>query len=254
MIQFEGIRNFRDFGGYATGNGRLKRGRLYRSAHHADATDADLDVMAKLDVAVVINLMRPIERQRFPSRRWKGFSAAVIDNDDSHDRGETWSDFLPQSDLSAASFRAYFKRFYRSACFTPRYIDLFRRYFHALAEADGAVLVHCAGGKDRTGILVALTHHLTGVRRDDIIADFLLTNDPAHVERVMPVFAAHIAETTGRVPSDEAMLVATCVEPHFLESTFDVIATRFGSVDAYFRMVLDVDHDKRAAVEARLLE
>jgi protein tyrosine/serine phosphatase len=254
MIQLEGVRNFRDFGGYAAGRGRLKRGRLYRSAHHAHATDADLEAMAGLDVAVVVNLMRPAERHYFPSRRWRGFAAAVIDNDDAEDRGETWTEFLRQSDLSAASFRGHYERFYRAACFTPRYVDLFRRYFQALAEAQGAVLVHCAGGKDRTGMLAALTHHLAGVGRDDIMADFLRTNDPAHMELVKPIFAAHIAETAGRTPGDAALRVAAGVEAQYLEAAFEAIVARHGSIDAYLGTVLGVDDDRRAAIEARLLE
>jgi protein-tyrosine phosphatase len=46
-----------------------------------------------------------------------------------------------------------------------------------IAGADGPVLVHCAAGKDRTGIGVALVLRLLGVHRDDVMADYLLTND-----------------------------------------------------------------------------
>ena len=38
---FEGIHNFRDFGGYAAEGGRVRRGKLFRSAHYATATDDD---------------------------------------------------------------------------------------------------------------------------------------------------------------------------------------------------------------------
>jgi hypothetical protein len=52
--QFEGIENFRDFGGYPTVCGRgLKRGVLYRSANHAYATDADLQALRDLGVGGV---------------------------------------------------------------------------------------------------------------------------------------------------------------------------------------------------------
>lgn len=44
-----------------------------------------------------------------------------------------------------------------------------------VAHADGPVLVHCAAGKDRTGISVALVLRLLGVSRDDVVADYLLT-------------------------------------------------------------------------------
>ena len=43
-IDFDLIENFRDFGGYGAGGGQgLRTGRLYRSGHHALATDADLE-------------------------------------------------------------------------------------------------------------------------------------------------------------------------------------------------------------------
>ena len=35
---FQAIDNFRDYGGYAVGDGRIASGRLYRSAHQARAT------------------------------------------------------------------------------------------------------------------------------------------------------------------------------------------------------------------------
>jgi protein tyrosine/serine phosphatase len=253
-MNLDGVRNFRDFGGYAAKKGRVKRAKLYRSAHLADATDEDVDMMAGLGVAVIVNLLRPTERQRFPSPRWRHFPVATIDNGDEIEAHEPWTDFIAQSDLSAASFRGHLERFYRSACFEPRYVDLFSRYFSALAQAEGAVLVHCAGGKDRTGILVALTHALMGVHRDDIIADFLLTNDPANIERVRPAFAAHIAETVGRMPDDDAMRVATCVEAKYLDEAFTAIEGGFGSLDAYFENGLGVDHARRAAIESRVLE
>jgi hypothetical protein len=43
------------------------------------------------------------------------------------------------------------------------------------AAQGGATLVHCAAGKDRTGISVALLLRLLGVHRDDVVADYLLT-------------------------------------------------------------------------------
>ncbi len=75
ILPLEGVGNFRDFGGYATGGGRrIRRGRLYRSAHHAQATDADLEAIAALELAAIVDLRRGEERERMPSRRHEGFA------------------------------------------------------------------------------------------------------------------------------------------------------------------------------------
>ena len=45
-----------------------------------------------------------------------------------------------------------------------------------LRTGKGASLIHCFAGKDRTGVSVALAHHVLGVHADDMLADYLLTN------------------------------------------------------------------------------
>ena len=78
-IRLEAVENFRDFGDYPTTSGRrLKRGRLYRSASHGRATDADLTTIEALELAVIVDLRRPGERERDPSRRPAGFRGQVI--------------------------------------------------------------------------------------------------------------------------------------------------------------------------------
>ena len=46
-----------------------------------------------------------------------------------------------------------------------------------VAESDGSTLIHCAAGKDRTGIAVALVLRLLGVPRQLVIEDYLASND-----------------------------------------------------------------------------
>ncbi|HTX51369.1 MAG TPA: tyrosine-protein phosphatase [Caulobacteraceae bacterium] len=253
-LRFEAVENFRDYGGYPTASGkRIKQGLLYRSASHARATDADLEAIDALDIAVVVDLRRPGEREREPSRRPAGFRGQVIVNDMGEAAGDDpWWNFVRSCDLSEDAFRGYLLNYYREAPANPRHIDLFARYFRALAESDGPVLIHCAAGKDRTGVLAALTHHLAGVHPDDIVEDYLLTNNPERIAARAPMVAQMIAQETGRTATDAAVRAAIGVEAEYLAEAFRSIEAAHGSVDAYLTQALGVDAALKEALEARL--
>lgn len=252
-IDFDGIENFRDFGGYDTVHGRpVTRGLLYRSANHAYATDADLGRMADLGLAAIIDLRRTEERKREPSKRWPGFGAAVVENDILSDHGD-WADVMKDAEVNAQWFFEDGMGYYRRAPFEPRHIDLFTRYFHTLAAADGAIVVHCAAGKDRTGLICALTHHVLGVSADDIMADYLLTNDEDRMARKMAFLGPWLRDTVGKTVDDAALRVAVSVNPDYLETAFAVIREAHGSLDGYLAEALGVDDTLRERLQARLL-
>jgi protein tyrosine/serine phosphatase len=252
-IPLQGVENFRDFGDYAAGQGRLKTGVLFRAAHQAQATDEDLVVLAGLNLATIVDLRRPNERQRDPSRRWADFAAEVIDNDLGVTGEDPWHAFLRESDLSVESVRGYLVEYYRRAPFKERHLDLFRRYFQALGEAKGPVLIHCAAGKDRTGLLAALTHHVAGVSDDDLIDDYLLTNNEARFARRGPQFADLLEVELGRRPSDAALRVAMGVEADYLATAIAEMKAQYGSIDGYLEQAVGLDTAGREAVRAHIL-
>lgn len=253
-IDFDSIENFRDFGGYDTVHGRpLKTGLLYRSANHAYASDADLERMRALGLAAVIDLRRSEERSREPNRRWDGFDAAVIENDIFSDHAD-WAVIM--RDLAEITPQWFYDDaigYYRRAPYEPRHIDLYRRYFQELAEGRGPIVVHCAAGKDRTGLICALTHHVAGVSREDMMADYLLTNDEARQARKMDFLGPWIEKQVGLTAPREALKVAVSVNADYLETAFAVIAERHGDLDAYLADVLGVDEALRERLHARLL-
>ncbi|MBU1377716.1 MAG: tyrosine-protein phosphatase [Alphaproteobacteria bacterium] len=252
-IDFEAIENFRDFGGYATACGRgLVSGRLFRSGDHSRATEADLARLRNLGVATIVDLRHIEERQRDPGRRWEGFGALLIESDITSDKPD-WVEAMKTAPQTAEWWYQNTLSHYRENPFEPRHVDLFSRFLRAIGEADGAIVVHCAAGKDRTGLACALVHHLAGVAHEDMIADFLLTNDESRIARKMAQSAAFVERVTGRRPSDEAMRVASSVYPAFLDSAFDEIRTRCGSIDGYLEDVLGMDAALRQRIEDRLL-
>ena len=138
--RFDALDNFRDYGDYAGGAGRhVVPGRLFRSAHQARVSKADLDRLGAMGLGVIVDLRRPSERRDQPSKRPPGFSGAVIES--RHDDGgeAPHITFLRTAELTPDSGRRFMTDTYRRLAFEPSHLDLFSRYFQALGETTAPV-------------------------------------------------------------------------------------------------------------------
>ena len=250
---FEALDNFRDYGDYATAAGaRVRPGRLFRSAHQASVTGADLERLAALDIGTVVDLRRPVERRRQPSKRPAGFSGQVFESDLDEAGEAPHITFLKTADLTPDSGRRFMTDTYRQLPFAAAHLDLFARYFRALGETDRPVLIHCAAGKDRTGMLAALTHHVLGVGRDDLIEDYLLTNVAVDLHGRAPAIAEQLMGFTGRAAPHDAVVAFMGVEEAYLDAAIAAIEARHGSIDGYLEQALGVDTALRDRIMERL--
>ena len=97
-----------------------------------------------------------------------------------------------------------------------------------IAHAREAVLVHCAAGKDRTGVVVALALDASGVDREAIVSDYLAT-----AERIDAIVARLVSSPTyrselkGRDPRSHAPIAGT------IERVLDLLDERFGGSAAW---------------------
>lgn len=249
VLPYDAIVNFRDFGGYSTASGgRVVTGRLFRAAHQNLASDADLERLAALNLGLIVDLRRPTERNNQPSRRPANWAGSVIDNDLGDESETPHLAFLRKSDVTPASIEAYLQGYYSKALHEERHQDLFGRALRALPELEGGVLVHCAAGKDRTGLLVALIHAILGVHRDDIVADYLLTNDLTMTDARREQVQQTLSEALGRPVPDEAVHAFLGVAGHHLDIALTSISEEYGSVDGYLRHLGFTDADRDAVI------
>jgi protein-tyrosine phosphatase len=108
---------------------------------------------------------------------------------------------------------------------------------HAIAKSgDGAVLVHCHAGKDRTGLVVALLLALVGVPPKQIVSDYEASNDclrPYHDEWL---------STIDDQGERERQRAASRARPELMRGVLEYVDHEHGGIEAYLlRAGLQVD-------------
>jgi protein-tyrosine phosphatase len=253
IIALNGIHNFRDYGGYPAKDGaRIKAGVLYRSSQHRDATSDDLQMVDALTLSHIIDLRGDSEREKHPCRRGVNFAATVsFAPGETAGMGNGEAARPPVQTASQAS--EAMAALYRAMPFRERLIEIFSHYFDVLATQDGASLIHCYAGKDRTGLAVALLHDALGVHPDDIMADYLLTNVAGNVEARIAAGANVVRADFGPEMEEDAVRTLMSVDAAYLRAGIAAIKDTYGSLAAYRAQVLGVSPAKQKALEERLL-
>ncbi len=98
----------------------------------------------------------------------------------------------------------------------------------AIARADGAVLVHCAAGKDRTGVVVALALDAAGADRATIVGDYLATG-----ERMDAIIARLVSSSTYRTDHEGQSAHRRAPVPATIERVLELVDARFGGSAAW---------------------
>ncbi|NBE81820.1 tyrosine-protein phosphatase [Micromonospora rubida] len=219
-IPFSAMFNFRDVGGYPAGDGHtVAWGRLYRSDSPHRIDGADRDAFVALGVRTVIDLRRPYEVARDGRvPELDGLAYRHI-----HPEHTPWTESQYEPGSSLARYLA------------DRYADLAGTGAAGLAEAVGLiadsaaapVVVHCVAGKDRTGIVCALTLSALGVSDADIAADYALSTEAS------ARFSAWVAATTPEAEELPAPFLASPAEAMSLFLT--ELRAGHGSVEGYLR-------------------
>lgn len=250
----DGVLNFRDFGGYPVQQGgHVVRRRLFRTAAFSEASARDMAFLDALGVRFVVDLRRPEERSDQPNRWPNAPHVTVHTNDAGYVEMPAHLAILTQTDLTSAAVRDYMMTAYSNYPFEPRYVALYRAFLHGLAEHGGPAIVHCAAGKDRTGVICALTLTTLGVDHATIVEDYELTNVAVDYLARLPEIRKRMQERLGKVIDEEALRPMMGVHRDYLASAFSSIAAKYPDVPTYMREVLGVDAAMASELRAKLV-
>lgn len=248
-----GADNFRDLGGYTTSDGRtVAWGRLFRSGHLGALTPADVAAVARLGIRLVCDLRAESERSdtasRFPTSTDVKVLPLPVDVP-ALEPGLVRRRLLGR-DFAAGALAETVLAAYRA--YVVDFAPAFAGVVHALAEPGHVpALIHCNGGKDRTGFAAAIVLLTLGVPRAIIVEDYLLTNQCTRRTTRRRVWLGFLASRLAVRPREmRALLEAR--EP-YLDAAFAAMDERWGSPDAYLREALGVTDEVRERVRAALL-
>jgi protein-tyrosine phosphatase len=229
VLRLEGVRNFRDLGGYPTADGLITAwDQVFRADSVSFLTHEGWKEMAKLNIKRVYDLRRQNERDQWPTIE-HGLGHEVIHLPVGPQAAEmTLVEWFIHRGPDANWDASYVAETYRDNLRT--WPDVFARLITDLASVEHRPAVfHCTAGKDRTGIAAALLLEVLGVDREHILDDYELTN----VTRS----EARIAEL--RPDLEAAGIDVDVVRPYLsapreaLNATMDWLAEEYGGAEAY---------------------
>ncbi|MEU9036990.1 tyrosine-protein phosphatase [Streptomyces sp. NPDC048352] len=255
--QLTGVRNFRDVGGLPTADGRRVRpGRLFRSGHLAHATETDTEFLASLGLHTVFDFRNAVDQAlEGPDVELPGVLNVNIPLTDPADGREFWT-MVREGDLE--QLRGLLGGGRGAARMAESYRTIIRtrtaehgRVLHALAEDSVPALMHCAAGKDRAGLSIAVTLLALGVEREAIVADYLESNAPHNryrVRRGTDTPEARAPEVT------ELLAPLFDARAEYLLAAFATIDELWGGADRYLAEGLGLAPASLGLLRDRLLD
>lgn len=242
-IPFAGPANFRDLGGYPAKDGRRTRWRrVFRADGLHRLTPADLLGFERLGIRAIYDLRSDQECLAFPNP----MASQQVALERYVSRGEFEDGSVLQEALQAEQrlFEVYLA-IVRTAG------PLFGELLVALAsEEDLPAVFHCAGGKDRTGLLAGMLLTTLGCDTETILGDYELTNSCVTGARRREIIELFVASGM----SAEAAAAFIAAPRWVMAETLATLDREYGSVEDYLREEAGIGRETVEALRAQLLD
>lgn len=255
------VPNFRDAGGLPTPDGPMREGIVFRAAQLTRLDPATQRALRDLGVVTVADLRTQEEILHRPDTLPEGVDLLVLDvlADRPHSGAAEVAALVNQYEerASVAAINAaigqgqaeqHMRDTYRHFVTLPSAHAGYRSLFRTIAVGVGASVIHCTAGKDRTGWAVAVLQLLAGAAIDDVVDDYLKSNDPmrATYRRMLDDFAAQGGDS-------DALSHMMLVYPEYLDTALTIVRAEFGDIPGYLERGLGMTPAEIAALRRRFV-
>jgi len=267
MIHLSGPTNFRSLEGIPNKEGKtIKPDVLFRSDELSLLTDADWKVLHEHHLAAICDLRRPDEREGYATIVPEAMSKDVTLHHWAYDdqamammlgmADKIREAMAPLAEASDEKLDAWVQSKYDhyGSGFThiaPHIRSVFDVVLNQ--QGKGAVLVHCAAGKDRTGFTIASLLAAVGVDREEILNDYVKTTESYHTrpptrEHLIPMLSRHGLD---RLPQRVIDKLCIAYRPA-MSAGLDYLEKTYGSVDGFLEKEIKVTPEERKRLREML--
>lgn len=240
-LRLQGLHNTRDLGGFPTKDGcRTRFGVFLRSEAPCNLPQEDVDALIAYGVRASVDLRSTDETKSRPSSlngplpyyHKPLFNEAAVVGDDK-----------PKKGLAPHAKDFDWGNMYREMAEESR--DWAVQTLQLAAQQEGALLYHCTTGKDRTGLLTCYLLSIAGALREDIAADYCVSE-----VYLAPVYVMMRQTFAKNMPEDDPFFRTPASA---MLALIDYLTETYGGVVEYLRLI-GVGDDVIAAIRAKLVE
>lgn len=242
--------NFRELGGLPVQHGKHIIARtFYRSSGPYRMKHEELAYLDSLHLASILDLRTKYETLKSPDPAIAG--ARMIQHSGLVSRGGEDIDFSPvgmnKIGADAKEQLAKLKQYYIDMPFQN---EAFQVMFDEILAGNVPILIHCATGKDRTGVACMCLEMALGCTRETILQDYLLSND-YRKERIEKVMNRNADRLKDHPELKELIQMKEGVSPRIGNAVLDEVERRYGSYEKFLKEEYGLDAGKLTSLREK---
>lgn len=259
-LYIDGAQNVRDLGGIRCGDKTLKMGRVIRSSHIGYLTDKGENQLIENNLRVVVDFRSDPEILSSPDRIIKGvkyekcpiLKSLTVGLSRDGKKQTVEEQVINIVTTLGVGVRDWLARLYEPLVTDEFSTRGYRRFFDLLKEnKEGALLYHCAAGKDRVGTGTVLFLLALGASYEDIIKDYMLTNKSTEDSTKRAIAKAREMGLDKELV--DCIPFVNGVIPEYIQVVFEVIENK-GGIEKYLLECMGIDKSYLKELRANYLE